>query len=154
MRPPRATFTLRFKSIPTPNTKYNEGLAWGKAGKDAPEADALAEALSYGGLDDTITETATARLQQLKIRLGQVVVTKPLGAKISVAHASERSVPASVHLQPGAHELRIEHRDGSMDSRKITVVAAEETQVAFDAPDRRVPVTRPPRSTSLDQSVA
>ena len=124
-----AEFAKAFQLDPKANTKYNEGLAWGKAEQPAPEADALAEALAFGGLKEAVANKASERLRVLQSKLGKLHVSEPVGAQVSVAHADARSVPAVIHLEPGAYSLKITYRDDSREERAITIVAAEETRV-------------------------
>ena len=121
-----------FRLDPTANTKYNEALAWSKAARPAAAADAYEAALTFGGLSDKLTGVGTDRLATLKNKLGRLVINQPLGANISVAHATRRGIPAKIHLSPGQHAVTVHHADSSDQSKTITIVAGSDTEVSFE----------------------
>lgn len=131
-------FAAAFRLDPKANTKYNEALAWSKAGEPAAAADAYESALTFGGLAENLKKSGTDALADLKTKLGRLVVSTPLGAKITVAHATERGVPAKIHLAPGQHEVTALLADGSEQQKRVTIIAGSDTEIAFvgqsDAP--------------------
>lgn len=141
-------FEAAFRLDPKANTKYNEALAWDKAERPAAAADAYEAALSFGGLGDKLTTSGNDSLAALKTKLGRLVVNEPLGAKISVAHARERGVPAKVHLAPGEHEVVVILADGSEQQKKFTVVAGSDVVLRFEAVAPEVsPAPQPTKPT-------
>lgn len=137
-------FAAAFRLDPTANTKYNEALAWSKAGEAAAAADAYEAALSFGGLSADLEKAGTDSLASLETKLGRLVVLRPIGASITVAHASERIIPAKIHLSPGRHEVTVRHTSGTDAKKTVTIVAGSDTEITFDSPSRVAPAP-PPR---------
>lgn len=136
-------FAAAFRLDPKANTKYNEALAWNKANEPAAAADAYEAALSFGGLGADLEKAGTDSLATLKTKLGRLVVTRPIGASVTVAHATERGIPAKIHLSPGRHEVTARHADGSETKKTITIVAGSDTDLTFEAPVAVAPAPDP-----------
>ncbi len=135
-------FAAAFRLDPKANTKYNEALAWNKAGEPAAAADAYEAALAFGGLGGELAKAGTDTLATLKTQLGRLVVDVPLGAKVSVAHAKARGVPTKIHLAPGLYEVSATLPDGSVQDKTVTIVAGSDLELAFDVAESE-PVPSP-----------
>jgi tetratricopeptide (TPR) repeat protein len=137
-------FAEAFRIDPKAATKYNEALAWNRAGDNAAAADAYETALELGGLDDRLARASSDRLAKLKNQLGRLSVRAPLGASVSVAHAVERSIPTRIHLDPGEHEVTVRHADGSERRETIAIEVGSEREVSFPEPVARTTPEEPP----------
>ena len=135
-------FAAAFQLDPRGNTKFNEAQAWRRAGKDGPSADAFERAVTFGGLDGALEERASEALAELRSQLGLLVVKRPVGAKVTVAHARARVVPARIHLEPGDYEVEVRFEDGRTDDKTVTMVAGETVTLAFDLPAKPDPMDR------------
>lgn len=127
-------FAAAFKLDPKGNTKFNEAQAWRKAGMDGPAADAFEEAVTFGGLGDTLESRANEALTELRAKLGRLVVKEPVGAQVTVAHADQRVIPARIHLEPGEYDVVVRFENGKTETQSVTMVAGETRDLAFEAP--------------------
>jgi len=128
-----AAFEEAYRVKPHPATKYNAALAWEKANEAARAADAFEGALNTEGLDAGRAKAARARLAVLKPTLAYVLVEKPIGATVSVAHVADAPVPAHFHLAPGAHKVAVKRRDGSVAEQTLALKAGSTTSVEVEA---------------------
>ncbi len=128
-------FAAAFRLDPRANTKYNEALAWKKADELAAAADAYEAALTFGGMDPKLEKNGSDALAGLKTKLGRLVVKQPLGTNMSVAHADKRGIPARIHLRPGEHDVTVHFTDGTTAHKTVSIVAAADTAVEFEAPE-------------------
>jgi hypothetical protein len=72
----------------------------------------------------------------LRTKLGWLTVAEPVGATISVGHARDRKVPASVHLAPGVHEVTLHRADGSETTKPVTITAGSDSALSFESSTR------------------
>ncbi|MEQ9324864.1 MAG: hypothetical protein RIF41_37200 [Polyangiaceae bacterium] len=124
-------FARAHELSPAAITKYNEAFSWEKAHRDPEQADAYEAALAIGTLDAERTAYARERLVELEKTLGVLVVRQPDGARVYVAHAQGRPVPARIHLLAGDHDVVV--RTGARTHRESLTVQAQEVRfLAFD----------------------
>jgi hypothetical protein len=109
---------------PAAITKYNEGFSWQKANRLPEQADAYQAAIAIGTLDAERSSFARERLNELDRQLGVLVVRKPVGARLFVAHAQGRTIPARVYLPPGEHDVLV--RQGGESTRETVMIEAAE----------------------------
>jgi tetratricopeptide (TPR) repeat protein len=122
------------RRAPFPATQFNAALAWERAGELPRAADAYELALSLDGLDDARTGTASERLSALKKNLGYLVITRPMGASVSVAHVKNAPIPTHVHVTPGSHVIIVRDRTGREQRKEARVFAGETAQIALELP--------------------
>jgi hypothetical protein len=132
-----AAFAKAFSLAPKAATKYNEAFAWNEANRPAPAADAYEAALEVGGLETKLQDASTERLSKLKTQLGRLVVKAPLGATISVAHVTERTIPTKIYLQPGKHAVTVQLGDGSTHDEVVVIEAGATKDMSFDVAEPR-----------------
>lgn len=137
-----ALFAKAHAIAPSAATKYNEAFAWSTAGRPAEAADAYDAALALG-LEGKLAEASRERLATLRAELGRLEVRAPKGAQMSVAHARERLVPATVHLEPGSHELTLVHPDGTRTEHTVAAEAGVATVLELASPDPETPAPAP-----------
>ena len=127
-----AKFARAHELSPAAITKYNEGFSWEKAGRLPEQADAYEAALTIGTLDAERTAYARERLVELEKELGVLVVRQPDGARVHVAHARGRPVPARIHLLPGDHDVVV--KTGARTHRRTLSIEAQQVRfLAFEA---------------------
>lgn len=122
------------RRAPFPATQFNAALAWERAGELARAADAYELALSLDGLDAGRTGTASDRLSALKKNLGYLVITRPMGASVSVAHVKDAPIPTHVHVAAGSHDVIVRDRTGREVRKEVRVFAGETAQIALELP--------------------
>lgn len=124
-------FARAHELSPAAITKYNEAFSWEKAGRLPEQADAYEAALAIGTLDAERTTYARERLIELEQSLGVLVVRQPQGARVYVAHAQARPVPARIHLLAGDHDVVV--RTANRTHRETLTIDAEQVRfLAFD----------------------
>ena len=126
------TFEEAYRLKPHPATKYNAAFAWERAGELARAADAFEQALDSAGLDDSRASASRERLAALKRQLGYVFVSRPIGATASLLHAEKVPIPAKIHVPPGKHDVVVHLRDGSTETKSVTVRAGESVDVGVE----------------------
>lgn len=131
----RRAFTLR----PSANTKFNEAQSWRRGGRKARAADAYAEALALGGLDESLAEAGQRQLDKLVPELARVRLDGPAGARVSVAHVRDRALPIRLHLVPGRHRVEVVSVDGTRFSESLEVNAGAEHERRLRPPEPAVP---------------
>jgi hypothetical protein len=127
-------FEAAHREAPHAAALYNAGIAWEAAKENGRAADAYEAALGLGGLEAGQDRDARAHLAALERMLARVEVRAPSGALVSLAHAEGRAAPVAVHVQAGAHEVRVTLVDGRALSRGVRVAAAERAVVTIEAP--------------------
>lgn len=140
-------FAAAFKLDPKGNTKFNEAQAWRKAGQDGAAADAFEEAVTFGGLGDTLESRANDALKELQAKLGRLVVKEPVGAQVTVAHAELRVVPARIHLEPGDYDVVVRFDNGKTETQTVSMAAGETRGLTFEAPLEIAPDPAPTPKT-------
>ena len=140
-------FEAAHREAPHAAALYNAGIAWEAVRENGRAADAYEAALGLGGLEAGQERDARAHLTALERVLARVEVSAPSGALVSLAHAERRAVPAAVHVEAGAHEVRVSLVDGRALSRAVRVAAAERAVVAFEAPAASAPLV--PRAARI-----
>ena len=132
-------FEQAHRLVPHGATIYNAGLAWQAAGELGRAAQAFAEALDRGGLSDAQAVDARKRMDGLSSRVGQLHVSAPAGAKITVAHFQNASPPIDVYLAPGDHVVTVQFEDGAKTTR---IVRMGTSRQEFDVqPPDQAPVS-------------
>jgi hypothetical protein len=141
-------FEAAFREDPRAASIYNAGIAWEAGGDAARAADAYATALATRDLREPQRTDATERITALEKKLGRVDATGPSTARIAIAHAEGRALPAQVHLAPGSYSLHATYADGHAESRDVQVAAGQ--SVALDLTPLIVapPVVTPPAAPS------
>ena len=126
-------FARAHELSPAAITKYNEAFSWEKAVRLPEQADAYEAALAIGTLDAERTAYARERLVELEKELGVLVVRQPAGARVYVAHAQGRPVPARIHLLSGDHDVVV--RTASRTHRENLTVEPREVRFLAFEPD-------------------
>ncbi len=138
------SFEVSHRLAPHPNSIYNAGRAWLAAGRLARAADALTEAAAMPDMVDEQLADAQARLAELAPQLVLVHVVAPPGTRFTLAHASDRQTPASMHLMLGTHAITATFSDGRSLRRQIEATAAgTELDLALSPAGRPVPPPKP-----------
>ena len=147
-------------AAPHPATRYNEAMAWERAGEPARAADAYERVLASEGLDAERVRAARERLAELERSLAVLSIRQPAGGAASVAHVVDAGIPLRAHLQPGTHEVRIREASGNIVVRSveasagkvvelvIEVAAARPVSSAIPAPTASAVTTSPTASSS------
>jgi len=130
-------------------TMANAALAWEAAGEPARAADAFAISLAEPGLSSVQAAEERGKLDALEKQLGNVVVSGPAGATVTLLHVQRGALPRSIHVPPGQHDVAIEYADGAHATRTVRVAAGERQAVHVDAPP---PVAPPPPVVSAHPS--
>jgi hypothetical protein len=139
LRAAALAFEAAHREAPHAAALYNAGIAWEAARENGRAADAYEAGLGLGGLEAGQERDARAHLAALEQVLARVEVRAPSGALVSLAHAERRAAPVAVHVQAGAHEVRVSLVDGRVRSRAVRVVAGERAVVAIEAPSASGP---------------
>ncbi len=139
-------FLEAYRRAPRAAAAYNAGRAWEAAGEPELGADAFARALE-GELGPEDTAYARARLETHRELFARVDVVAPAGGVVFVRGAERGAIPTTVHLAPGAHEIRVRRRDGSEVARTLTLArAGERVELALE--DTPPPPSAPPPKPS------
>lgn len=148
-------FLEAYRRVPRAAAMYNAGRAWDAAGELDLAADAFTQAFDEE-LNAADATHARTRLDAIRASLGIVYVRAPTGAEVIVRGVDRGTVPATVHLAPGTHEVHVRRRDGSDVAKSVTIERpGERIEVAFDdvaapvpsqtpAPPPRTPAPPPP----------
>lgn len=129
-----ASFEEAARLAPHPQAWYAAGDAW-DAARDAPRAVyAFEQALALSGLAPPKIERIRRRLQRLTRGLGVVRIEGPHEAAIAVAHVRRASLPVSIHVPPGEHEVRLIEPATAAKTKLVQVVAGQSTTVTFTLP--------------------
>jgi hypothetical protein len=139
-------FEQAYAEAPRGAAIYNAGLAWESAGDTPRATDAYALAISRGDLSAAQSSDAQARMKALMRTLGRAEITGPAGTTISIAHAENRRLPATVHLAPGTYPVRVTYSDNSSAVKLVTVSVGATTTLALErpAPPPVAPLPAPP----------
>ncbi len=125
---------------PTSQAAYNAGMAWDSAHQRAPAANALSRALDRGQLSAAEVEEASKRLAELAPSLGKLSLNEPEGAKVMLGDV-ESSIPGTLYVDPGTHQLRVSLPDGTLVERRVNVRAGQAVALSFQAAPAKA---RPP----------
>jgi hypothetical protein len=124
-------FEAADRLAPHPSTRYNSATAWEQAGEAARAATGYDAALASPTLDDARRKVAEERLSSLKRGLGKILVTRPLGAFVTVDHVQRAPVPATFYLPPGSYELQVEFQ-GETSTSPLEVLAGRDHEVELE----------------------
>lgn len=116
-------FESAFRKSPRGPAMYGAGLCWQLA-EDLPRAaDALATALSVGGLAPPDEADAKTQLAAVERQVARLDLSAPAGARMSVAHVTDATPPVRVHVIAGGHDVRVTFADGRTLTRSVTASA-------------------------------
>jgi hypothetical protein len=124
-------FEAADRLVPHPSTRYNSATAWEEAGEAARAATGYDAVLAVPTLDDARRKVAEERLASLKRGLGKILVTRPLGAFVTVDHVQRAPVPATFYLLPGSYELQVEYQ-GESSTSPLQVLAGRDHEVELE----------------------
>lgn len=129
-------FGEAFRVTRAASVKYNEAYAWQRAGRLGPAADGYTAALQLGGLDAERAKASRDRLAELRRKLGSVVLLRPVGGSVTLAHAVQEPIPTRVHVAPGTHFVEVRSSCGGTVQRRVELKAAQslEVDVATELP--------------------
>lgn len=147
-------FASAYEVAPHPATRYNEAMAWDRAGKLGRAADGYRATLNEEGLDEARAEAARERLEQLVQAVGRIEIPGPEGGKATVAHVQNASVPVLVHLMPGQYSVSITDPNGKKIVRSVSAKAGQTVELLIEvtAPvEREVTPPPPPDKVQINQ---
>lgn len=122
-------FGEAFRVTESATVKYNEAYAWQRAGRPGLAADAYTAALSLGGLDAEREQASRQRLTELRRTLGSVVVLRPVGGSVTLAHAVQVPIPTRIHVTPGAHLVVVRSSCGGTAQRRVELEATQSLEI-------------------------
>jgi hypothetical protein len=125
-------FYQAYQRSPHPDSLYNAGLAWERAGQLATAATAYEIALSKKLKPDARAD-ARSRLTRLSSSLGRVEVSAPEGSVIRVSPFVIREAGIAVYFEPGRHQIRISLPSGVSKRKTVTAEAGETSVVLVEA---------------------
>lgn len=125
-------FYKAYQRSPHPDSLYNAGLAWERAGHHATAATAYEIALSKKLKPDARAD-ARSRLTRLASSLGRVEVSAPEGSVIRVTPFAIRETGIAVYFEPGRHQLRVELPSGVFKRKTVRAEAGETSVVLVEA---------------------
>jgi tetratricopeptide (TPR) repeat protein len=128
------------RHAPHPSVLFNAAVSWDHAGELARAANAYRAALEEEGLSAAQTEESERRLSALGERLGYVLVAKPIGGLVSVAHVRREPIPARFYLEPGDYQVELETPEGQHSSTSIEVDPGQTLKLSLDAVEVPAPV--------------
>ncbi len=136
-----AEAALNFEAAATLNPHaaswFMASVAWQEAFRPERSADALAHAISMGGLDDATLERSKGELAKLESTLGTVDLTAPSGWRMQIGGAPLKEAPARLHALPGAHTLRVAPIELPVFDRPVQLVAGGVVTIALTVSDAR-----------------
>jgi hypothetical protein len=151
-------FLEAYRRVPKSAAVYDAGRAWEAAGERELACDAFNRALRAKDLAPEDTDYAQAHLQTLSAQLATVDVTAPVGASIVIRGVDRGTIPATIYLAPGSHEVHALRRDGSDVSHSIVLaqpgdhqeVALPDVVIAekIPTPEKKPPPPPPPPKRS------
>jgi len=119
-------------AAPHPATRYNEAMAWERAGEPARAADAYERVLASEGLDAERVGVARERLAELDRSLAVLSIRQPVGGAAAAAHVIDARIPLRAHLQPGTHEVRIREANGNLVIRSVEASAGKVVELVIE----------------------
>lgn len=146
-------FRDAYEAVPHPSTKYNEAMAWDKAGDGPRAADAFAQALSSSGLDDARSTAARERLAELERTLATLSISAPAGGTATVAHVRDGKIPLRIHLSSGGYDVRVREPDGRELVRKVEAPAGKVVELVLEVTTVQAP-EKPPEPKSPREPAA
>ena len=111
---------------------YSAGLAWQQAGRLPEAAGDYRMALDLKAEGD-IARDASFRLQGLQRHLGELLLTGPVGQRVSIGHVRNGAVPLRLYLVPGPYVLSVSFEDQAW-VQPVTVIANERRTMDLSVP--------------------
>jgi hypothetical protein len=135
-------FHEAYKLYPHGDALFNAGMAWEGAGMRAVAATAYARALEEG-VRPKAEAKARSNLAALEKRLGKVVLTMPAGSSIRVDVLTIEGDRATIYVEPGAHALIVNLKDGQRVTRSIEAAPGDTLTEKIEVPKPAEPKSEP-----------